>query len=109
VTTTKKPKIYRWCQRHRRLDSPAYISLPTPENEKYTKISSLGVMYTQLGSSQKMRKKIIPENFSLLSPVLLTLLNNIHSRLSLRIFEKNLNNPNSILRGQGDTDLRKKT
>ncbi len=57
-------------------------------------------MYTQLGSSQKM-KKIKPENFSLLSPVLLTLLNNIHSPLSPRIFEKNQNDPNGILRGQG--------
>jgi hypothetical protein len=64
VTTTKKPKIYRRsryiqrCQQQRRLDSPAYISLPTPENEKYTKISSLSVkkMYTQLGSTQKMKK-----------------------------------------------------
>jgi hypothetical protein len=85
---TKKPKNYRWCQQHRRLDSPAYISLPTPENEKYAKIPSLGVKYTQLSSSQKM-KKIIPENFSLLSPVWLTLLTNIHSRLSPQIFEKN--------------------
>jgi hypothetical protein len=66
----------------RRLDSPAYISYPTPENEKYAKISSLGVIYTQLSSSQK----IIPENFSLLLPVSLTPLNNIHSRLSPRIF-----------------------
>jgi hypothetical protein len=81
--------------------------LPTPENKKYAKISSLGVMYTQLGSSQKM-KKIIPENFSLLSPVSLTTLNNIHSQISPRIFEKNRNDPNGILRGQGDTDLRKK-
>jgi hypothetical protein len=36
---TKKPKIYRQCQRHRRkivqrLESPASISLPTPKNEK---------------------------------------------------------------------------
>jgi hypothetical protein len=39
---TKKPKmctgvndiIFRWCQRHRRLESPANISLPTPKNEK---------------------------------------------------------------------------
>ncbi len=38
----------------RRLDSPDYISLSTPENEKYAKISSLHVMYTQLGSSQKI-------------------------------------------------------
>jgi hypothetical protein len=28
--------------------------LPTPENEKYAKIPSLGVKYTQLRSSQKM-------------------------------------------------------
>jgi hypothetical protein len=53
-------------------------------------------------------KKIIPEHFSLLSPVSLTPLNNIHSRLSPRIFEKNQNDPNDILRGQGDTDLGKK-
>ncbi len=42
---TKRPKIYRrcqWhrrktvhrCQRHRRIESPAYISLPSPKNEK---------------------------------------------------------------------------
>jgi hypothetical protein len=82
--------------------------LPTPENENYAKISSLGVMYTQLGSSQKMEKNYIPENFSLLSPVSLTPLNNIRSLLSPRIFEKNQNDPNGILRGQGDIDLRKK-
>jgi hypothetical protein len=45
-----------------------------PENEKYAKIPSLGVKYTQLSSSQKM-KKIISENFSLLSPVLLKMKN----------------------------------
>ncbi len=56
----------------------------------------------------KKLQKIIPENFSLLSPVSLTPLYNIHSRLSPRIFEKNRNDPNGILRGQGDTDLRKK-
>ncbi len=65
-------------------------------------------MYTKLSSSQKM-KKIIPENFSLLSPVSLTPLNNIHSRFSPRIFEKNRNDPKGILKGQGDSDLQKKT
>jgi hypothetical protein len=39
------------------------------------------------------------------SPVLLTLLINIHSRLSPRIFEKFQNGPNGILRGPRDTDL----
>jgi hypothetical protein len=48
------PGIVDTSQRHGRLDSPAYISLPTPENEKYAKISALGVMYSQLSSSQKM-------------------------------------------------------
>jgi hypothetical protein len=33
---------------------------------------------------------------------------NIHSQISLRIFEKNENGPNGILRGPGDTDLWKK-
>jgi hypothetical protein len=48
--------VYQRCQRHRRLDSPAYIILPTPENEKYAKIPSLGVKYTQLVYSQKNKK-----------------------------------------------------
>ncbi len=48
------------------------------------------------------------ENFSLFSPVSLTPLINIHSRISLRIFEKIRNDPNGILRGPGDTDLWKK-
>jgi hypothetical protein len=78
----------------------------TPENKKYAKIPSLGVKYTQLSSLQKM-KKIIPENFSFIAGVVDTL-TNIHSRLSSRIFEKYRNDPNGILRGQGDTDLRKK-
>ena len=39
-----------------------------------------------------------------LSPVSLTPLINIHSRLSLQIFEKSRNDPNGILRGPGDTD-----
>jgi len=38
-----------------------------------------------------------------LSPVSLTPLINIHSGLSLRIFEKSRNDPNEILRGPGDT------
>jgi hypothetical protein len=61
--------------------------MPTLENEKYAKILSLGVKCTQLSSSKKM-KKMLPETFSLLSPVSLTLLTNIHSRLSPQIFEK---------------------
>jgi hypothetical protein len=40
-----------------------------------------------------------------LSPVSLTPVINIHSRLSPRIFEKIRNGPNGILRGLGDTDL----
>jgi hypothetical protein len=63
-------------------------------------------MYTQLGSSQKM-KKIYLKFFSFIAGVV-TPLNNIHSRLSPRIFEKNRNDLNGIIRGQGDTDLRKK-
>ncbi len=39
----------------------------------------------------------------------LTTLTNIQSRISPRIFEKILNDPNEILRGPGDTDLWKKT
>jgi len=31
---TKKPKIFRRCQRHQRLESPANISLPTPKIKK---------------------------------------------------------------------------
>jgi hypothetical protein len=71
MSLTKKQKNFRRSQQHRRLGSLAYISLPTPENEKYAKIPSLGVKYTQLSSSQK-KQKIIPENFSLLSPLLFT-------------------------------------
>jgi hypothetical protein len=52
--------------------------------------------------------KNVSQNFSLFSPVSLTPLTNIHSRLSPRIFEKIRNDPNGILRGPGDTDLRKK-
>jgi hypothetical protein len=43
-----------------------------------------------------------------LSPVSLTLLINIHSRFSQRIFEKIRNDPNGLLRGPGDTDSGKK-
>ncbi len=32
--STIPPKIFHRCQRHRRLESPANISLPTPKNEK---------------------------------------------------------------------------
>ncbi len=52
-----------------------------------------------------MKKKKIFRNFSLFSPVSLTPLINIHSR----IFEKIRNGPNGILRGQGDTHLWKNT
>jgi hypothetical protein len=42
------PPINFWAvSTTRQLDSPAYISLPTPENEKYAK-TSLVVKYTQL-------------------------------------------------------------
>ena len=44
-------------------------------------------MCTQVSSQQK-NKKIIPQNFFHLSPVSLTPVINIHSRLSPRIFEK---------------------
>jgi hypothetical protein len=71
--------------------------------KKYAKIPYLGVKYTQLRSSQKM--EIF---FYLLSPVLLTPLTNIHLGLSPRFFEKNRNDHSGMLRGQGDTDLRKK-
>ncbi len=54
-------------------------------------------LYTQLSSSQKMKKNK-PESFSLLSLGSLTPLTNIHSRLSPRIFKKNRNDPNGILR-----------
>ncbi len=53
-------------------------------------------------------EKCIPHNFSLLSPVSLTPLINIHSRIAPRIFKKNRNGPNGILRGLGKTDLGKK-
>ncbi len=43
-----------------------------------------------------------------LSPVSLTLLINIHSWLSPRIFEKSRNDPNGMLKGPGDTDSWKK-
>jgi hypothetical protein len=56
VTTTPGIKCFPG---HRRLDSPAFVSLPTPENEKYAKIPSLGVKYTQLRSSQKMEKNVL--------------------------------------------------
>jgi hypothetical protein len=58
--------------------------LPPHDYEKYAKISSLGLKYTQLISSQKL-KNIIPATFSLLSP-----------------------DSTGILRGQGGPDLRKK-
>jgi hypothetical protein len=56
-----------------------------------------------------MKKKIIPENFSLLSQVSLTPLTNIHSQLSPRNFEINRKSQwHNQGRGQGYTDLRKK-
>ncbi len=51
----------------------------------------------------------IPQNFSLLSPVSLTPLINIRSRISPRIFEKIWYGPNGILRGPGNTDSWRKT
>ncbi len=59
VNDTGDKMFGRRCQWHRWLDSPAYVSLPTPENVKYAKIPSLGVKYTQLRSSQKMEKFFI--------------------------------------------------
>jgi hypothetical protein len=43
--------------------------LPTPENEKYAKNSSLGVMYTQLSSTQKMKKNYTCIFFSFIAGV----------------------------------------
>ncbi len=54
-------------------------------------------------------KKTISQNFFLLSLVSLTLLININSRISPRIFEKIWNGLNGILRDPGITDLWKKT
>jgi hypothetical protein len=54
---------------------------------KKAKLQSISVKCTQLGSEQNM-KKLVPQNFSYLSPVSLTLLINSHSRLSHRKFWK---------------------
>ncbi len=59
-------------------------------------------MCTQVSSQQKI-KKIIPQNFFHLSPVSLTPVINIHSRLSPRIFEKIRNGPNGIHSGARGT------
>ncbi len=56
----------------------------------------------------KYLKKIMSQTFCLLSPVSLTPLININSRISPRIFEKIWNGHNGILRGVGKTDLWKK-
>ncbi len=53
----------------------------------------------------KYLKKCYLKIFLFFSPVSLTLLINIHSRISPRIFEKIQNGPNGILRGPRDTDL----
>jgi hypothetical protein len=68
------------------------------------KIQSLGVKCTKLSSQQNMEKMLF-QNFSLFSPVSMTPLINMHSRISPRIFNKIRNGPNGILRGRGDTDL----
>jgi hypothetical protein len=53
-------------------------------------------------------KKYIAKHFYHLSPASLSPLINIHSRKSLRIFEKIPNGPNGVLRGPGETDSLKK-
>ncbi len=49
----------------------------------------------------------LPLEFPLLSPMSLTQLINVHSRISPRMFEKNRNGPIGILRGQGEFDEKK--
>ncbi len=74
------------------------------ETEGKEKIQSLGVKCTKLSSQQNTKKKFYFK-ISLFSPVSLTPLINIHSRISLRIFENIRNGPNGLLRDPGDTDL----
>jgi hypothetical protein len=74
------------------------------------KISENSIYKCKLPSNKLLTKyeNKNTSNFSLLSPVSLKLLINIHSRISPRIFEKIRNDPNEILRGPGETDSWKK-
>jgi hypothetical protein len=53
-------------------------------------------------------KIFLIEDFFHLPPVSLTPVANLELRISPRIFEKILNDPNGIIRGLGETDSRKK-
>jgi hypothetical protein len=88
--------VYHWCQRH----GDKLISGVNDTGEKFHGLSVVDDTIEQL-------------SLVTTTPVINLLLvirtrmpwRFIHSRLSLRIFEKIRNDPNGILRGQGDTDL----
>ncbi len=67
-------------------------------------------MFTLLpkGVQTKLLKFFCLKVFFYLPPVSLTPVANLELRISPRIFEKIRNDPNGIIRGLGETDLRKK-
>ena len=58
--------------------------------------------------ANKIIKIFLLEGFFHLPPVLLTPVANLELQISPRIFEKNRNGPNGIIRGLGETGSRKK-
>jgi hypothetical protein len=65
-----------------------------------TSTSSVELLYYKFESVSELQTWL--RNFSLFSPVSLTPLINIHSRIPPQIFEKIRNSLNGILRGLGD-------
>ncbi len=84
------------------------IRLQIPESELEGKNLYLYISSTTQRWPNKIIKIFLIEDFFHLPPVSLTPVANLELRISPRIFEKIRNGPGGIIRGLGETDLRKK-
>jgi hypothetical protein len=80
---------------------------------RHLKVNLKAKIYIYVNSSNvrcpnKIIKIFVLEGFFHLPPVLLTPVANLELRISTRIFEKIRNGSNGIIRGLGETGLRKK-
>ncbi len=97
-------KIYHRCCCHR----PWMLNLlPDQRHRRLLKIRDKDKSLVTLTLVINLSVVLLTQPNSL-SPVSLSSLINIHSRLSPQIFEKSSNDPNGILRGSGDIDSWKK-
>jgi hypothetical protein len=103
----------QWYQRHRRQICHWWQLMATVSGCGHLKVNLKAKIYIYVNSStvrcpNKIIKIFLLEGFFHLPPVSLTPVANLELRISRQIFKKIRNDPNGIIRGLGETALRKK-